>query len=191
MPASRSAASSSIAALISGALAGLAGAGEVGGVRYQVTADLTSGYGYAGIVIATLAELNPLGAIPAALFFAIVFNGAGTMSRTTRRADLPRRRHPGRRPDDHGRRAAVHGLSAPRGAPCLRPHRPVFEVGFFAAIIRIATPLLLATLGELISERSGVLNLGIEGIMLLGAMVGFTAAYFTGSLWLGVARGDR
>lgn len=71
-----------IAALISGALAGLAGAGEVGGVRFQVTADLTSGYGYAGIVIATLAELNPLGAIPAALFFAMIFNGAGTMSRT-------------------------------------------------------------------------------------------------------------
>jgi ABC-type uncharacterized transport system permease subunit len=72
-----------IAALISGALAGLAGAGEVGGVRYQVTSDLSSGYGYAGIVIATLAELNPLGAIPAALFFAIIFNGAGTMARAT------------------------------------------------------------------------------------------------------------
>lgn len=70
-----------VAALISGALAGLAGAGEVGGVRYQVTADLSSGYGYAGIVIATLAELNPIGAVPAALFFAAVFNGAGTMSR--------------------------------------------------------------------------------------------------------------
>ena len=72
-----------IAALISGALAGLAGAGEVGGVRFQVTADLSSGYGYAGIVIATLAELNPLGAVPAALFFAIIFNGAGTMARAT------------------------------------------------------------------------------------------------------------
>jgi len=72
-----------IAALISGALAGLAGAGEVGGVRFQVTSDLSSGYGYAGIVVATLAELNPLGAIPAALFFAIIFNGAGTMARAT------------------------------------------------------------------------------------------------------------
>jgi general nucleoside transport system permease protein len=72
-----------VAALISGALAGLAGAGEVGGVRYQVTSDLSSGYGYAGIVIATLAELNPLAAIPAALFFAIIFNGAGTMARAT------------------------------------------------------------------------------------------------------------
>ena len=62
----------------------------------------------------------------------------------------------------------------------------LFDVGFFAALIRISTPLLLATLGELYNERAGVLNLGIEGIMLLGAMVGFTAAYFTGSLWLGV-----
>jgi len=72
-----------VAALISGALAGLAGAGEVGGVRFQVPSDLSSGYGYAGIVIATLAELNPIGAVPAALFFAIVFNGAGTMARAT------------------------------------------------------------------------------------------------------------
>jgi general nucleoside transport system permease protein len=63
----------------------------------------------------------------------------------------------------------------------------IFEVGFFAAMVRISTPLVLATLGELINERSGVLNLGIEGIMLLGSMVGFTVAFFTGSLWLGVA----
>jgi ABC-type uncharacterized transport system permease subunit len=62
----------------------------------------------------------------------------------------------------------------------------LLDIGFFAALVRIATPLLLATLGELYSERSGVLNLGIEGIMLLGAMTGFTTAYFTGNLWLGV-----
>jgi ABC-type uncharacterized transport system permease subunit len=54
-------------------------------------------------------------------------------------------------------------------------------------VLRVATPLLLATLGELFSERGGVLNLGIEGIMLLGAMVGFTTAWFAGELWLGVA----
>ena len=62
----------------------------------------------------------------------------------------------------------------------------LFQVGFLAAIIRIATPLAFATLGEMISERSGVLNLGIEGIMLLSAMSGFTAAYFSGNLWVGV-----
>lgn len=63
----------------------------------------------------------------------------------------------------------------------------IFQIGFFAAMIRIATPLLFATIGELFAERSGVLNLGIEGIMLLSAMTGFTAAYFSGSLWLGIA----
>ncbi len=60
------------------------------------------------------------------------------------------------------------------------------DVGFFAALVRIATPLLLATQGELLTERSGVLNLGIEGTMLLGAMTGFSAAYFSGSLWIGL-----
>jgi general nucleoside transport system permease protein len=54
-------------------------------------------------------------------------------------------------------------------------------------VIRVATPLLLATLGEMFAERGGVLNLGIEGIMLFGAMVGFTTAYLTGELWLGIA----
>ncbi|MBS1269545.1 MAG: hypothetical protein MAG794_00496 [Gammaproteobacteria bacterium] len=62
----------------------------------------------------------------------------------------------------------------------------IFQIGFFTAMLRVATPLLLATLGEMFSERAGVLNLGIEGIMLLGAMVGFAAGYFSGSLWLGI-----
>jgi simple sugar transport system permease protein len=62
----------------------------------------------------------------------------------------------------------------------------VLQVGFFAAVIRIATPFLFATIGELFCERAGVLNLGIEGIMLLSAMTGFSAAYFSGNLWVGV-----
>lgn len=65
----------------------------------------------------------------------------------------------------------------------------IFQVGFLAALIRIATPLAFATLGELFAERAGVLNLGIEGIMLFAAMAGFTTAHFTGSLWLGVLAG--
>ncbi|CAH2600787.1 ABC transporter permease [Rhodovastum atsumiense] len=71
------------AAAISGALAGLAGAGEVGGVHFLVISDISPGYGYAGIVVAMLAELNPLGVVPAALFFAMVLTGAESMSRAT------------------------------------------------------------------------------------------------------------
>ena len=72
-----------LTAAISGALAGLAGVGEVAGLHYQVTASLSPGYGYAGIVVAMLAALNPLGVVPSALFFAAVATGAETMSRQT------------------------------------------------------------------------------------------------------------
>jgi simple sugar transport system permease protein len=59
-------------------------------------------------------------------------------------------------------------------------------VSVAAATIRIATPLLLAALGELVAERSGVYNMGVEGMMLMGAFIGYLAAYGSGSLWLGV-----
>ena len=62
----------------------------------------------------------------------------------------------------------------------------IMQVGFLAAILRIATPLVFATLGEMFSERAGVLNLGIEGVMLISAMTGFSAAYYSGNLWIGV-----
>ena len=53
-------------------------------------------------------------------------------------------------------------------------------------IITASTPLLLAAIGELVVERSGVLNLGIEGMMVMGAVCGFAMAQVTGSAWLGV-----
>ncbi len=60
------------------------------------------------------------------------------------------------------------------------------EAGFWAATVRMATPLIFGTLGELICERAGVLNLGIEGIMAAGCMTGWTWVYFGGDLWTGV-----
>ncbi|NIZ10609.1 ABC transporter permease [Pseudooceanicola sp. HF7] len=68
-------------ACLSGGLAGLAGAIEVLGVKGYVTTDLSPGYGYSGIIIAMLANLNPLGVIAAALFSAVMFVGADSMSR--------------------------------------------------------------------------------------------------------------
>ncbi|WP_163338204.1 ABC transporter permease [Desulfopila sp. IMCC35008] len=62
----------------------------------------------------------------------------------------------------------------------------IFEAGFWAATIRMATPLIFGTLGELICERAGVLNLGIEGIMAAGCMTGWIWVYFGGDLWTGV-----
>jgi general nucleoside transport system permease protein len=59
-------------------------------------------------------------------------------------------------------------------------------VEFWTATIRIATPLIFGTLGELLCERSGVLNLGIEGIMTIGALVGWAAVDQGANLWIGV-----
>ncbi len=57
---------------------------------------------------------------------------------------------------------------------------------FWVAVLRIATPLILGTLGVLLCERAGVLNLGIEGIMVAGAFGGWLAVYLGLPLWLGV-----
>lgn len=63
----------------------------------------------------------------------------------------------------------------------------LFTASFWVAAIRIASPLIFATMGELICERAGVLNLGIEGIMAVGAFAGWMTVYSGGDLWTGVA----
>ncbi|SEQ41195.1 nucleoside ABC transporter membrane protein [Devosia sp. YR412] len=70
-------------ALISGGLAGLAGVSEVAGVKGYLSADLSPGFGYSGIVVAMLAGLSPVGTVFAAVFVAAVFVGADSMSRAT------------------------------------------------------------------------------------------------------------
>ncbi|PZQ46833.1 MAG: ABC transporter permease [Rhodovulum sulfidophilum] len=62
----------------------------------------------------------------------------------------------------------------------------LLSASFWAATIRIASPLIFATMGELICERAGVLNLGIEGIMVAGAFAGWFTVYLGGGLWEGV-----
>ena len=71
-----------------------------------------------------------------------------------------------------------------------------FVVALATAAIRLAVPILLATLGEIITERSGVLNLGLEGVMVMGGVAGFMAAYYLQSgplaavsTWLGLGAG--
>src|SRR5271154_1641891 len=65
----------------------------------------------------------------------------------------------------------------------------IFSVNFILTVITASTPLLLASAGELVVERSGVLNLGIEGTMIMGAACGFGSAYLTGSTLVGALCG--
>jgi simple sugar transport system permease protein len=69
-------------AILSGGLAGLAGFSEVTGLKGNLTLDLSPGFGYAGIVVAMLALLHPMGVVAAAIFVAGIFVGADAMSRS-------------------------------------------------------------------------------------------------------------
>ncbi len=64
---------------------------------------------------------------------------------------------------------------------------PMFAVAVAAGAVRAGTPVLFASLGELITEKSGVLNLGLEGVMLSGALCGVVVSYHTNSPLLGIA----
>ncbi|MGH6930631.1 MAG: ABC transporter permease, partial [Dongiaceae bacterium] len=64
-----------------------------------------------------------------------------------------------------------------------------FITSLLVGAVTAGIPLLLAGLGEQISEKAGVLNIGIEGMMLLGAYSGFVAAYYSDSFWLGFLAG--
>jgi simple sugar transport system permease protein len=72
-----------IVMLISGALSALAGVGELFGIHHRLRADISLGYGYTGIAIAMLANLQPLAVIPAAIFFGGLINGSSNLQVVT------------------------------------------------------------------------------------------------------------
>jgi simple sugar transport system permease protein len=59
-------------------------------------------------------------------------------------------------------------------------------VAMIGGAIRVSTPFLFVSLGEVLTERSGRINLGLEGTLVFGAMIGYATAYLTGSAWAGV-----
>lgn len=62
----------------------------------------------------------------------------------------------------------------------------IITVGLFAAALRMATPIAFASLGGIFSERVGIINIGLEGMMLTSAFTGVATTYFSGNPWLGV-----
>jgi simple sugar transport system permease protein len=67
--------------------------------------------------------------------------------------------------------------------------REIFTLGILYSMIRLSTPLLLAALGGLFSERSGVINIALEGLMLAGAFTSATVTHYVGNPWIGLLAG--
>ena len=60
----------------------------------------------------------------------------------------------------------------------------LFDADFVGATIRLSTPVLFATLGGILNERSGVINIGLEGIMLMAALIGVLGAWYLKDPWV-------
>ena len=157
---------------ISGALAGLAGGIELLGVTHRLFERFAAGYGYSGIAVALLAQLHPLATIASAFFFGALVTGAGELQRTRRHlVDRGDARPGARDPGVIALRRRIAGRSA----------RDRLLAQALPLAIVASTPLLLAVEGELVVERAGMINLGIEGMMLTAAMTAVVAAQLTHS----------
>ena len=150
---------------------------------------ITPGYGFTAIIVAFLGRLHPLGIIPAGLLVALSYIGGenaqvevgvpqgvtglfqGLLLFFLLASDFLVRY-----------RVSLHAR-APGGRPSMSLE---VAVPILLTIISAATPLLLAGIGELVVERSGVLNLGVEGMMLAGAVTAFAVAFATGSYTAGI-----
>eukprot|EP01030_Chromulinospumella_sphaerica_P029596 gene29596-30042_t len=159
--------------LISGALAGLAGVGEVAGPIGQLQPSVSPGYGFAAIIVAYVGRLHPLGVVLASLLMSLLYIGGESVQIELQ---LPN---------------AITGLF--QGlllfyllAADLFIHYRFKPRKRATATAGAATPLVFASVGELVAERSGVLNLGLEGMMLVGAVVGFSVTLGTGSAGIGL-----
>ena len=171
-------------------MAGLAGLFEVAGPIGQLLPSMSPGYGFTAIIVAFLGRLHPVGVLFASLIMALSYLGGeaaqidlnlpvavtsvfqGLLLFFLLACDVLIHYRIGR------------GRSHERG-------RRMSDVAVLAllTIITSATPLVYAAIGELVTERSGVLNLGVEGMMLAGAVCGFAMAHVSGSATLGLLAG--
>ena len=174
--------------LVGGAMAGIAGMGEVAGPMGQLTEHVSNNYGFAAIIVAFVGRLNPIGIFFASLLMALLYLGG---EQAQQYLNLP-----------SSISKVFQGmlLFFLLGADVFVNYRLRWSGGktlavdsIFTAIlvatIVAGTPLIITALGELVTEKSGVLNLGAEGMMAVGAIAGFAAAHHTGSATLGTLAG--
>jgi hypothetical protein len=119
----------------------------VAGLKGYLTSDLSRGFGYAGIVVAMVAGLQPLAVIPSAILIAGVFVGADTMSRAVGSLELRRRSHRRPRPPLRVVERAVHALPAALACSMMRGFSTSCSRQLLGGCDPDATPLMFGVLG--------------------------------------------
>ncbi len=172
-----------LAMTAAGALGGLAGAVMLQGDQYALKSGFSSGYGFDGLVVGLLARGSIPGVFAGALLFGFLRSGGINMEMAASVPSALVQVVQGLIILTAGRRGAV---GRPQGS---RPMNWELSAVFIGSAIRFATPLLLGATGELVSERAGVLNMSLEGMMLTGAFAGAVGAWATGDPMIGLALG--
>ena len=161
---------------------------EVVAVQGKANANIVAGYGYQGILVAFMARQNPIAIIPVAILLGGIGASGGLLQRSVHLSD-----------------AAVQVLQGIIFIVILgfetfygrfkifQPgKREVADIGIWASsrwassAKRVSTLFLYVSLGETITEKSGRVNLGQEGSLIMGAMAGYAISYYT-TQWLGAS----
>ena len=164
---------------------------EVAAVQGRTNANLAAGYGFTGILVAFLARQNPLAIIPVAILLGGISASGGLLQRRLGLPDASVLVLAGHHLRVRaGQRRAVRADRLPEGEiltwRMARIGLWTVPLAVFGGAIRVSTPFLFVSLGECITERSGRINLGLEGTLVMGAMSAYGISYLTGSPWLGV-----
>ena len=176
---------------IAGACAGLAGFFEVAAIQGRANASLAAGYGFTGILVSFLARHNPLVIPPVAILFGGIVAAGGLIQRRMGLPDATVQVLEGlifvvllTSETLYGR----FSIFKPQGHEGSDMNDAVLTVliAMLGGAIRVSTPFMFVALGECLTEKSGRVNLGLEGTLVLGAMVAYATSYHTGSPWLGV-----
>ena len=173
---------------LSGALCGLAGTLLVLGETHRYVNDSVVGPGTAwtGLTAGDARRLQPGADRGQRLLPRRAADRRDGAAAADRGAAAARQRDPGRDHPD-GRGAAV--ARAPGAARAAARMSEVFDIGLVGSAIRLTSPILLAALGGLFTDRGGMFNISLEGQMLVGAFFGVAGLYWTQSAWAGLALG--
>ena len=167
---------------ISGAISGLAGAIMVLGVAGNIGLMASQqGYGFDGMAVALIAGNNPLACIPSGLLFAGLKYGGGKLNSSLNTYSevvdivigiiiffiaMPRLLE------------LISSLYKKEGGKIMST-----ILGIISITLLYSAPLIFTALGGVISENGGVVNIGLEGMMTIGAIVGATVGFYTGNPW--------
>ena len=164
---------------LGGAFGGLAGAVTVLGMNNALVTGFSGNFGFLGIAVALVARLNPIWVIPSAFLFAILRVGSNSLQVSTGLSPTMGEVL-GCHVDHPSTRLSRNSTSIFRGLGVS------VAVDTLTLAVALMIPILWAALGETIAEQAGVLNIGIEGVMLCAALATAAGYRYTGNLYAGL-----